>query len=331
VVRNFGHPLQLWGWGELKENHGQWTAFRLEVVESEADQAGQAECVIGGAQVLIRKLPFPLRPIAHIPRGPVGHISRMGDVLPALTQWVKVNSCAALLKIEPQWPSSEFEKFSHQLDTQWTHSDDTIFIPDTVALDLHLESDELLQKMTRTTRYNVRKSERECIVRLVDLVQEPEMLEEILQIYAQTSNRANFGIHLDKYYQDLAQFIVGDNSAVYVACSRSAPEKAISFLWNIRTPSCEFELYGGMSSEGKKLRANYALKWFAITQAKGCGVRIYDMNGLVSDGVSNFKLSFIGNDWSAATKWVGTLDYPIRIWGYKLWKLANKLRKILRH
>ncbi|MBC7291955.1 MAG: GNAT family N-acetyltransferase, partial [Actinotalea sp.] len=57
-----GHPLQLWGWGQVKAR-GAWRAHRLRVVEG--DRA------IGAAQVLERRLLFPFRALSYVPRGPV--------------------------------------------------------------------------------------------------------------------------------------------------------------------------------------------------------------------------------------------------------------------
>ena len=39
-----GHPLQLWGWGELKAAHG-WSAHRIRFTDAE-------DRVVGAAQVL---------------------------------------------------------------------------------------------------------------------------------------------------------------------------------------------------------------------------------------------------------------------------------------
>jgi lipid II:glycine glycyltransferase (peptidoglycan interpeptide bridge formation enzyme) len=68
-----------------------------------------------------------------------------------------------------------------------------------------------------------------------------------------------------------------------------------------------FELYGGVNREGQDLRANYALKWHAIKFAKSSGSVVYDLNGLLNDGVSNFKLGFSNEE----TNLVGTWDLPL--------------------
>ena len=55
-----GHPLQLWGWGEVKAS-GPWRPVRLKVLGPDGE-------VAGGAQVLVRRLPAPFRlPWNHWP------------------------------------------------------------------------------------------------------------------------------------------------------------------------------------------------------------------------------------------------------------------------
>src|SRR5690606_41437803 len=63
-----GHPLQLWGWGEVKAA-GAWKAHRLRVTED-----GQT---VGLAQLLVRPLPAQFRALSYVPRGPgVAHHHR---------------------------------------------------------------------------------------------------------------------------------------------------------------------------------------------------------------------------------------------------------------
>src|SRR5258706_4036530 len=58
----YGHPLQCWGWGEVKGRSG-WRAHRLAVFEGEAVRAG--------AQVLTPLVPGMPLPMLYVPRGPV--------------------------------------------------------------------------------------------------------------------------------------------------------------------------------------------------------------------------------------------------------------------
>ncbi|USN96538.1 MAG: peptidoglycan bridge formation glycyltransferase FemA/FemB family protein [Candidatus Nomurabacteria bacterium] len=288
VLENDGHPLQLWGWGETKAAHG-WKVERLFAYDMD-------EHIVGAAQVLRRRLPWPFNSVAYIPRGPVVSGSGVGDVLGALTNHARSQYGAVVLTIEPDW--SELPA----LLKGWRKSSNTILIPQTLILDLSMSEDELLAPMNKKTRQYIRKSGGEEGVELRQ-VKDREELEKCMQIYRLTAERAGFALHDDQYYYDVFENL-GDASPVFAAYRNGWP---IAFLWLAISAHTAFELYGGMNDDGQELRANYALKWHAICKMKEWGVERYDMNGLVSDGVSNFKRGFADHEDTL----VGTYDKPL--------------------
>lgn len=100
----------------------------------------------------------------------------------------------------------------------------------------------------------------------------------------------------------------------------------MAFVWLAASQATAFELYGGMNQRGQALRANYALKWFAIRKCKEWGIRRYDLNGLLNDGISNFKRGFAKHEDMLA----GTYDYPLSPL-YGVWtKLLPAAKKVIR-
>jgi lipid II:glycine glycyltransferase (peptidoglycan interpeptide bridge formation enzyme) len=71
-----------------------------------------------------------------------------------------------------------------------------------------------------------------------------------------------------------------------------------------------------VKDEGQKLRANYALKWRVIQDCRENGVKYYDLNGLLNDGVANFKLGFSGG---RETNLAPSIDKPLSGW-YGVWE-----------
>lgn len=305
-----GHPLQLWGWGELKSAHN-WHAHRILFVDEE-------DAVVGAAQLLIRKLPGPFRRLEYVPRGPVVRQGNESEVLAALVKYCKNTLPGTLISIEPDWEhGNEFEG--------WQSSQNTILIPRTLILDLTKTKDDLLAAMSKKTRQYVRKSGREGVeIRQVHTQAE---LATLLDIYKQTAARANFALHDDQYYYDVHEKL-GDSSIIFAAIKDGNP---IAFVWLAASSMTAFELYGGMNETGQQLRANYALKWHAITKCKEWGIVRYDMNGLLNDGVSNFKQGFAHHE----TMLIGTYDYALSPL-YPLWvrglpfakRLIRTLKKI---
>ena len=293
-----GHPLQLWGWGELKSRHN-WRAERFILKEN-----GVA---VSAAQVLYRKLPKPFGSIAYIPRGPVGRQSR--EVYRALSDYVRKNTDALALTVEPD--SVQGPDFA-----PWHRSKNRILMSDTLILDLSKTPDELLAACTKKTRQYIRKSAGEGVV--VKGITSREGLVDCLKIYKDTARRAGFGLHDDSYYFDLSGDL-GDASRVF-GCYEG--DELLSFLWLAVTPDIAFELYGGVSSRGQELRVNYTLKWECILQMQRENIRRYDMNGLVSEGVGNFKTGFADH----TDKLAGTFDMPLRPL-YHIWSIGFPLLK----
>lgn len=308
VLSRGGHPLQLWGWGKAKAAHN-WSVDRV-IIKRDGK-------TIGLAQLLIRKLPRPFNNLVYIPRGPVGASKEMRDVLGALARYAKGKYKAVALTIEPDW--TEMPTVG-----KWVNSTNTILIPRTLILDLTKSEEDLLADMAKKTRQYIRKSGSEQIE--IRKVKSREELDGCLGIYKETAKRAHFGLHGDQYYYDIFDKL-GENSPVFAAFSN---EKPIAFLWLAISEETAFELYGGMDDEGQRLRANYALKWYAITTMKRWGIKRYDFNGLLNDGVSTFKQGFASHE----NMLVGTYDRALSPL-YVLWSkglpTAKKLVRAIKN
>lgn len=311
VIENDGHPLQLWGWGQTKAAHG-WYVERLIGYDLD-DQP------IGAAQVLIRRLPWPFKALAYIPRGPVVYPEMTSEFLEALTNYARSRYGAVALSIEPDWTELP------ELPSGWRKGENTILIPNTLILDLSKTEEELLAPMAKKTRQYIRKSGGEEGVS-IQQVKGMDYLQQCMAIYRETAQRAGFALHDDEYYYDIFRNL-GEASPVFAAFHEGEP---VAFLWLAISATTAFELYGGMNDKGQELRANYALKWHAITKMKEWGINRYDMNGLLSDGISTFKRSFADHE----DMLVGTYDKPLSplyfVWT-KLLPLGKKLiRKLKR-
>lgn len=285
VLEQGGHPLQLWGWGEVKQAHN-WRVERVRVRDGDV--------VLGLAQLLIRPLPWPFRALVYIPRGPVAEEQSRGLVLENLAAYAREKYQAVALTVEPDWTAMPAVG-------GWRRADNTILIPRTLILGLHRSEEELLAHMTKKTRQYIRKSEKEAIT--IRQVKSREELQACLAIYKQTAERAQFALHDDQYYIDVFEML-GEHSPVMAAF---LDDKPVAFLWLAISATTAFELYGGMNDDGQRLRANYALKWHAITAMKKWGLERYDFNGLLNDGVSTFKQGFADHEDLLA----GTYDKPL--------------------
>lgn len=308
VLEHGGHPLQLWGWGQVKASHG-WKVERVFLHNDDV--------VSGAAQVLVRSLPLPFRSIAYIPRGPIVDDDLQEDFLEKLARLVRREYHPVALSIEPS--SREFNIFNG-----WRKSSSKILSPETILLDIRKTESDLLAGMAKKTRQYIRKSAAEGIT--IRQVRSRDELQECLNLYHQTARRAKFNLHSDEYYFDVFN-LMKDHSPVFAAYLDGSP---IAFLWLAISADTAYELYGGMNEDGQRLRANYALKWHVIRKVKEWGLKEYDFGGLVAGGVSVFK-----QGWSKEiTNFAGTFDRPLSPL-YGLWRTTfpkaksavQKLRK----
>ncbi len=302
VLENDGHPLQLWGWGEVKTAHG-WRAERVLAYDLDKQP-------IGGAQLLIRRLPWPLKALVYVPRGPVVDPELVPEFLDALASHAKSQYGAVVVSIEPDWAELP------PVPQGWQPAENTILIPHTLILDLTKTEDELLAPMSKKTRQYIRKSSGEGLT--IRQVKTREDLAAVMDIYHETAQRAGFPLHDDQYYYDVFDQL-GEASPVFAAYHDNQP---VAFVWLAISATTAFELYGGMNDQGQELRANYALKWHSITKMREWGIERYDMNGLLTDGVSNFKRGFADHE----DQLVGTYDKPLSAL-YSVWTKALPLAK----
>ena len=274
VLASAGHPLQLWGWGEVKAS-GNWRVERVFVCEDDE--------TIGMAQLLLRPLPGPFKSLAYVPRGPVASTDKREVVLRELAIYVKSRHGSVSLLVEPDWEEMPIIK-------GWHNAPNPILMARTLILDLAKPEDELLAAMSKKTRQYIRKSAGGGVeVRMATAVED---VAACLAIYKQTAARAGFALHDDHYYEDIFHQL-GDHCKIFMATYEG---RVVAFVWLAVSEEVAFELYGGMNDEGQRLRANYTLKWEAIRRTKEWGVRRYDMNGLLNDGVSTFKQGFASHE-----------------------------------
>ena len=307
ILDNGGHPLQLWGWGQVKAGHG-WKAERIFAYNDDE--------IVGAVQVLIRHLPTPFRSFAYVPRGPLVDPAYSADFLKAVAALVKRDHHSVALSIEP-------DELEFEVPDGWVRSANKVLSAETILLDLRKSESDLLADMAKKTRQYIRKSAADVTI---GQVKSKADIEVCLDMYAQTSQRAGFNTHDRQYYFDVFMQMQ-DHSPIYIAYDGEDP---VAFLWLAISEKTAYELYGGMNERGQELRANYALKWHVMKKVKEWGLQRYDFGGLVAGGVSTFK-----QGWSAdTTLFVGTFDLALSplytVWAKGLPLAKKTVQKIKR-
>jgi len=303
IMDHNGHPLQLWGWGNVKSAHG-WKAYRLFLSDD-------TDNIIGAAQLLVRRLPWPLKSICYIPRGPIVGDDNRDDFLLDLEEYSKRVHHAVSISIEP-------DCVDYAVPKGWKQSNSHILPKRTIILDLKKTEPELLSDMAKKTRQYIRKSAAEAIT--IKRVNDRKELDKCMKVYQGTAKRAKFDLHDKQYYYDVFDEL-GDHSPVFAAYVDGYP---IAFLWLAISADTAYELYGGMNDLGQQLRSNYALKWHAIRKCKEWGLSRYDFGGMLEGGVTTFKKGWAAEE----VKLAGTFDKPLSIF-YGLWISILPIAKVV--
>jgi lipid II:glycine glycyltransferase (peptidoglycan interpeptide bridge formation enzyme) len=295
---------QLWEWGELREPFG-WSPLRIAVGE---DPALAPRAV---AQVLLRRVPGVGWCLAYVPRGPVGHLDEAEprDALVAALRSLARTHGVATVKVDPE-AARESQLGAALLRPPWRAAA-KVQPPRTRVIDLSATEDDLRTALKRKHRQYANKAERAGInVERFDGSADPEAaraaLDDFYRIYAHTAERAGFVARARHYYERVWQLFAPNGHARLAFASRNG--ERLATLFHFICGDRAAEAFGGMTDDGAESRANYLLKWESIIGFKREGFAIYDLWGLATGGIAQFKEGFGGRQ----VDYVGARDLTLR-------------------
>lgn len=294
---------QLWEWGELRRAAG-WRPVRLAV-------GGGDRALRAGAQLLLKPIPLLGWHLAYAPRGPVGEVDDP-EVLSALVAAVRAlarDERIATLRIDPE-ATAEDPVGSRLLSRPWRAAE-RVQPPRTRVIDLTVDEDRLRAEMRRKHRQYVAKAERGGVsIERFDGSSGPDQvagaLDDFNRIYRHTAQRAGFVARAPAYYERVWQtFAPGGRVRLSFA---TLDGERVATLFHFTCGRRAVESYGGMTEAGAASRANYLLKWEAIRGFRAEGFTVYDLWGLATGGIAQFKEGFGGRE----VEYVGARELGLR-------------------
>lgn len=294
---------QLWEWGELRESSG-WRAIRLAVGE-------RPDRLLAGAQVLIREVPLVGWRLGYAPRGPIGLLDDplIRTALLGALQDLGSSERIATLKVDPEATADSALGVS-LLRSPWRAAA-KVQPPRTRLIDLAPDEEALLANLGKKHRQYVHKAERadvtvEHLDGATDQATTSAALADFYRIYTHTAERAGFVARAAEYYERVWQlFAPGGHARLSFA---TIDGERVATLFHFTCGDRAAEAYGGMTDAGADSRANYLLKWEAIRSFRGDGFAAYDLWGLATGGIAQFKEGFGGRQ----VDYVGARDLPLR-------------------
>jgi lipid II:glycine glycyltransferase (peptidoglycan interpeptide bridge formation enzyme) len=295
---------QLWEWGELREEFG-WTPLRIAV----GDDPQRPPAAV--AQVLLRRVPALGWRLAYVPRGPVGHLDDAAtrEALFAALRSLARSEGVATIKVDPEaTPDSALG--AALLATPWREAA-KVQPPRTRIVDLAPTEEVLRAALKKKHRQYVSKAERggitvERLDAMVDTATATAALDDFYRIYTHTAQRAGFVARARHYYGRVWELFAPSGHASLSFAARDGQRLATLFHFMVGDRAAE--AFGGMTDAGAESRANYLLKWEAIIGFKRQGFASYDMWGLATGGIAQFKEGFGGR----RVDYVGARDLPLK-------------------
>ena len=294
---------QLWEWGELRAAAG-WRPVRLAVGPSQ-DQP------LAGAQLLLRGLPLVDWNLAYVPRGPIGALDEpaVRDALVAALRSLGRRERIATVRADPE--TAPTDPYGAGLLSRPWRAAEKVQPPTTRVIDLAVGEEQLRAGLKRKHRQYVSKAERAGVsIERFDVSTSPTdaraALADFNRIYRHTADRAGFVARVPEYYERVwSIFAPAGRCRLSFAVLNG---ERVATIFHFTCGDRAVESYGGMTDAGADSRANYLLKWTAISDFAREGFAIYDMWGLATGGIRQFKEGFGGTE----IAYVGARDLVLR-------------------
>ncbi len=322
--------LQSWEWGEFHQKLGH-PVYRVKF-----SARG------GGGMFLAIVEPAKRGRYLTIPGGPLlsnyGSVSLWKQAVLLMKETAKKENCV-FIRIRPQISVDEIAASMRYLGFRAAPMH--LHAELTRVLDLTKSDEQLLSEMRKSTRYEIRRSERMGIK--VEQSQNENLVDDFTRLQAETAKREGFVPFSGKYLLEQFRAFKKTMSVKLffvnllrpgLAAARPGLSRPISMAFVIFYRGEAVYHYAASGDEARKIPAAYAIQWAIIHEARKRGCRTYNLWGDVADdqlgshrfaGPSLFKRGFGGNQ----VAYLHAHDLPLS-WKYWVnWGIEN-LRKKLR-
>jgi lipid II:glycine glycyltransferase (peptidoglycan interpeptide bridge formation enzyme) len=294
---------QLWEWGEVRAMGG-WRPVRLAI-------GPDRDRPMAGAQLLLRRMPVLGWHLAYVPRGPIGDLDdpAVRIALVAALRSLGAAEKIATVRADPE-ARLETPYGRALLEAPWRAAP-KVQPPTTRVIDLAVGEEELRANLKRKHRQYVNKAERGGVtIERFDGRSPADAIGPALadfnRIYRFTAERAGF-VARQPFYYERVWSLFAPTGRVRLSFAVLDGER-VATIFHFTCGDRAVEAYGGMTDAGAEARANYLLKWTAISDFAREGFAVYDMWGLATGGIRQFKEGFGGDE----IEYVGARDLSLR-------------------
>ena len=317
------HPLQSYEWGEFRKKTGVQVERLGFFVE------GKLKDVLS---VTFHKVPVLNRYVGYYPKGPTPNEDQMA----ALIQLTKKYN-AIYIKMEPS-VKKDIEQLSEEnasvqfLNKYQVEEGRALFTKYTFELDLRASEEELINKQSSKTRYNVKLAQKKGVTIVEDTTEQG--LEDYLRILEETTKRQGFYAHTPDYFRKLWESL---KNSQMMHIFKAVYEGQVLVTWIVFVfNGVLYYPYGASSSEHREVMASNLMMWEVIRFGKAQGCTSFDMWGSLGpnpdpkspwNGFHRFKKGYGGE----LVEFIGSYDLINDYPSYKIYTLLEDIRwKFLR-
>ncbi|MDO8514179.1 MAG: peptidoglycan bridge formation glycyltransferase FemA/FemB family protein [bacterium] len=313
--------LQSWVWGEQYEQGGS-KIFRIAMRKGE-DVVAVALFI----KIDARRGSFLLCPHGPAISTTENEESLLRHIAREATRIARVEECDFIRFCPLAKPSPENKLLYHELG--FRNAPIHMHPELSWMLDITKPEETLLKEMRKTTRYLIKKMEKEG----VEITQStnPEDIEKFWPIYQETVKRQHFTAFGKKDLRKEFELFAANNEATFFFGSYKGEliTSAIMIFYNGQA----FYHHSGSLQKFADINASYLLQWRVIQEAKRRGCTLYNFWGISPDdrprhpwaGLSLFKKGFGG----FAEEYLHAQDKPLTA-KYQLNYIVETTRRIRR-
>ena len=305
------NPFQSEAWARYKEKAG-WEAQRWTASAGD----GTAACAL---QLLKKNLPLG-RSLIWVPGGPMTGFPGTGGGDPGsffregLREICRSNQAvyARFYSLQPSVP--ETREILSGLCAAVQHR---VGSGTTVKIDLTLPEEELLKRMEKKHRYEVRRL-KDGTLRW-DWGNSAALLKDLGRLHAEMAAAKKVAAADTR---DLSRLMeeFGQNARILAGYDGSEPVTACLILLKGKSA---FYWRAATARKGRELSASYAMVWEVLKRLKGAGIERFDFGGILpgvrpAEGINHFKQGFGGEIVEYLGEWEWASAPWVR-WGVNAW------------
>ncbi len=314
--------LPSWNWGDLQERLGT-TVLRVGVYDGS----------VLLAVTLILHIKARRGAFLFVPHGPILKLAvEPSSVLPTLLEFLKEHGKkrgVAFIRLSPLLEKTEKYRF---LFRRLGFRDAPVHLmhPELAwLLDIRKDEEVLIKEMRKTTRYLIRKAEKEGVV--IREGDSEDDLAAFLKVYRTTVDRQSFRPFKDDFFKNELEVFKNDRQIKIFLAEHEG--NVIGAAMIVFYGQSAFYHHGASDQTYSHIPGSYLLQWRVIQAARARGLTLYNFWGIVRPdgkkhpwaGLSLFKTGFGGFE----EEYLHAQDFSLSF-RYWLVYFVEKFRRIRR-